>query len=169
MTTKIEPGRWTKYNDEWAVQFPPEVTITDGSTVEVANRAGEVKTVTISGFRGETKWGKVYAIAKPEPLPAGYYAKGADVYKVRISAKGNAYATILTTVHTASGAAKGKWEYVPGGISTLTAEDAITVEQAAEFGHLHGFCAICGQTLTDPESVKRGIGPVCVKNIGGVA
>ena len=26
-------------------------------------------------------------------------------------------------------------------------------------------CRVCGRRLTAPESVKRGIGPVCVKNI----
>lgn len=167
MTTITEPGRWTKHNDDWAVQFPTDVDLLHGDTVPVANKAGDVKTVTIEGFRGETKWGKVYAIAKAAPLPEGYYVKGADVYKVRVSKSGNPYATILTTVYTESGAAKGKWEYVPGAIGTLTADDAITVEQAAEYGHLHGFCAICGKTLTDPDSVKRGIGPVCAENIGG--
>lgn len=167
--TTITTGRWTKYNDDWAVQFPGDMVIAAGDSVSVANKAGDVKTVTIDGFRGETKWGKVYAIAKPAPLPEGYYVKGADVYKVRVSKTGNPYATVLTTVHTETGAAKGKWEYVPGAIALLTADDAITVEQAAEYGHLHGFCAICGKTLTDPDSVTRGIGPVCAQNIGGAA
>lgn len=167
--TKIEPGRWTKHDGDWAVQFPADVEITVGATVPVANRAGEIKTVTVSGFHGETKWGKVYGLAKPTFVPEGYYAKDGDVYKVRTSQKGNLYATVLTSVETATGAVKGKWEYAAGTIGSLTADDAITVEQAAEYGHLHGFCAICGQTLTDPESVERGIGPVCAKNIGGAS
>ena len=27
-------------------------------------------------------------------------------------------------------------------------------------------CLCCGRDLTDPESIKRGIGPVCVKKYG---
>lgn len=26
-------------------------------------------------------------------------------------------------------------------------------------------CLICGETLTDPESIKRGVGPVCAGNL----
>jgi hypothetical protein len=31
----------------------------------------------------------------------------------------------------------------------------------AEHGHATGHCGICSRTLTDPESVARGIGPIC--------
>lgn len=32
---------------------------------------------------------------------------------------------------------------------------------AAQMGGETGVCALCGRELTDPESVERGIGPVC--------
>lgn len=32
---------------------------------------------------------------------------------------------------------------------------------AVEYGHRTGSCCVCGRTLTDPESVAAGIGPVC--------
>jgi len=31
------------------------------------------------------------------------------------------------------------------------------------FGHAVGACGICGSPLTDPESIRLGIGPVCAK------
>lgn len=31
------------------------------------------------------------------------------------------------------------------------------------FGQLFGTCGVCGIVLTDPESIERGIGPVCMK------
>jgi hypothetical protein len=37
---------------------------------------------------------------------------------------------------------------------------------AIEYGRQTGTCACCGRTLTDPESVRLGIGPVCRKNWG---
>lgn len=37
---------------------------------------------------------------------------------------------------------------------------------AVEHGRLTGNCAICGRALTDPESVARGIGPVCAERFG---
>lgn len=36
--------------------------------------------------------------------------------------------------------------------------------KGAEFWH-HGICGCCGRPLTDPESIKLGIGPVCRGNL----
>lgn len=38
--------------------------------------------------------------------------------------------------------------------------------KAIAFGRLTTTCACCGKTLTDPESIKQGIGPVCATNFG---
>ena len=40
-------------------------------------------------------------------------------------------------------------------------EDKLTREQAEAFGQRTGICAMCGAVLTNPESVERGIGPIC--------
>jgi len=37
---------------------------------------------------------------------------------------------------------------------------------AIAYGKMNGACAICNRTLTDAESVARGIGPVCAENFG---
>lgn len=37
---------------------------------------------------------------------------------------------------------------------------------SARYGHEIGACGICGRTLTDPESIERGIGPVCAGKLG---
>lgn len=34
------------------------------------------------------------------------------------------------------------------------------------YGLHSGECAICGRPLTDPRSLKNGIGPVCAQNQG---
>ena len=39
-------------------------------------------------------------------------------------------------------------------------------EAAVLFGKLIGKCSICGRTLTDPESIELGIGPICLQNTG---
>lgn len=44
--------------------------------------------------------------------------------------------------------------------------DAIAVDPKAamaRYGHEIGRCGICGRTLTDPESIENGIGPVCAE------
>jgi hypothetical protein len=37
---------------------------------------------------------------------------------------------------------------------------------AIAFGKKWGKCAVCARTLTDEESIAKGIGPVCAKNFG---
>lgn len=37
---------------------------------------------------------------------------------------------------------------------------------AVRHGHMTGNCAVCSKALSDPESVTRGIGPVCAKRFG---
>lgn len=38
---------------------------------------------------------------------------------------------------------------------------------AALYGTTTGVCGICHRTLTVEESVKRGIGPICLSRLGG--
>lgn len=59
----------------------------------------------------------------------------------------------------------GRWEYAGGAISKLSESNALTVEEAAALGHRYGICVCCGAELTDPQSIERGIGPVCLKNL----
>lgn len=35
----------------------------------------------------------------------------------------------------------------------------------ARYGKITGRCGHCGRTLTDPESITRGIGPICLANM----
>lgn len=40
------------------------------------------------------------------------------------------------------------------------------VAAAETYGHLTGHCCICNRELTNPESVERGIGPICADKFG---
>ena len=62
--------------------------------------------------------------------------------------------------------------YAAGAIRTLTPEDALTAERAAEWGRqarsghdgaIRVYCACCGAELDNEESRDRGIGPVCYR------
>jgi hypothetical protein len=54
----------------------------------------------------------------------------------------------------------------------MTALDALTIiaadpkAAAVRFGRQTGKCSCCGRTLTDPESIRLGIGPICLKKWG---
>ena len=44
------------------------------------------------------------------------------------------------------------------------ANDPLTA--AIRYGKLSGECSCCGRTLTDPQSIDRGIGPICAEKFG---
>ncbi|QNJ55355.1 hypothetical protein SEA_LITTLEFELLA_44 [Gordonia phage LittleFella] len=55
-------------------------------------------------------------------------------------------------------------EWVPNGASPLKRlkpEMKLSPEDAARFGQVYGWCGRCGRTLTNEDSKKAGIGPVC--------
>lgn len=61
------------------------------------------------------------------------------------------------------------WVKVPGLLNDVRRRGvavADDVEAAARFGRIYGKCGICTTTLTKPESIARGIGPVCWGRIG---
>lgn len=63
------------------------------------------------------------------------------------------------------------WFQYMGLASKHVSRDArrLTVEEisAASLEMKSTVCLICGRRLDDPESTRRGIGPVCIKNYGG--
>lgn len=80
-----------------------------------------------------------------------YMVEG-DVYRVKRSARGYFYAEKLEGT---------RFEYAPGDIRRIHASDRLTLEQAKAYGVRTGVCGCCGRELTNPESIDRGIGPVC--------
>lgn len=73
----------------------------------------------------------------------------------------------LSSNEFAGDEAIGEWVYVgKSPLRKLTAENKLDEEEAAFFGQVYGFCGVCGRTLTNEESKKRGIGPVCLEKAG---
>lgn len=92
----------------------------------------------------------------------GVYRRDGDVYRV-VTSKGSGrnYAMRLVITNTRSGDPRGSWQYAPVVVYELTPEQRLTVEDAVQAGRMTGVCVICGATLADPESIERGMGPVC--------
>lgn len=103
--------------------------------------------------------------AEGEFAQPGYYveAGGDFIVVVENKAKTATYAKRLVIGTKSNGAEKPSWEYAPGVGKTLAGLTPMTLQQAAAFGHAHGYCLICFRQLTDPKSVEAGIGPICSK------
>lgn len=102
---------------------------------------------------------------------AGMYRKGETIFKVQkaVHGSGHLYAKRLHVLPS-DRAVRGEWvkatfEYAPGALKTLAAEDRLTLEEAKTYGALYGTCIVCGRTLTDEKSIAAGIGPVCASKV----
>jgi hypothetical protein len=106
------------------------------------------------------------------PLEPGMYrAADGGIYKVqRSKTSGGLYAKQLVEIAgarltEAEQVVNFEFQYAPGAVHTLTADDRMSLEQAKAFGIQYGVCCVCGATLKDAHSVAMGIGPVCAKNV----
>lgn len=96
---------------------------------------------------------------QPAELEDGFYGFNGLIVKVQHGKEsGRQYALVMEPGERGE---RGSWVYGPGVVRDLTPAHRLTTEDAAAFGHVYGICGICGATLTDPESIERGIGPVC--------
>jgi hypothetical protein len=88
----------------------------------------------------------------------GFYVREGQVFRVQKSKNsGNLYAKALVTEEFG----RAHWEYAPGVVKSLKDSQRLTLDSARDLGLAHGVCVICGRTLTNPESVDAGIGPIC--------
>lgn len=105
-------------------------------------------------------------------LEPGIYRVGGDVYKVTasknntswngVAQKPRIYAKVLD---------KGtrKFEYDPGAVYKIpAAAKPVTVDEALDFGLQNGIC-VKGHELSDPLSVRLGIGPKCCQSMFGMS
>lgn len=93
-------------------------------------------------------------------VPEGMHTLNGKVYKVQraIHGSGNLYAKELAMDENGE---TWSFYYARGVIRSLSEETKMTLEDAKQFGVLYGTCVQCGRMLTNEESIKAGIGPVC--------
>lgn len=97
----------------------------------------------------------------PEPTvrEGGFYVLDDVIYRVRRSGRGFLYAL-------SHNRKTRTWDMARGMIKKLTPAMAITFEQACAYGVESHHCLICGKSLTNPESIELGIGPICRAKMG---
>lgn len=97
-------------------------------------------------------------VEKPIEDLEGMHSTLQGIYKVQkaVHGSGRFYAKQLV-----QRGEKWVFEYAPGAIRNLSADSKMSLGEAKAFGALYGTCAVCARTLTDEESIERGIGPVC--------
>lgn len=126
-----------------------------GRTIPAPLTSSEASALIDQLLAERAKAKAVARATRPELVAEGIYRRTADgaMFRVQTSEEGNRYAKLLLE--------SGGWGYERGAIYTLRADERLTLAQLEEWGLSTGVCAICGRLLSTPESVARGIGPIC--------
>jgi hypothetical protein len=112
-----------------------------------------------------------YVIARWEDLTVGVYTDGPRIWRIRKSRQtryGILYAEEIKVVYDTNGERTLRRSYM-GGVRyhwpVLQNAMRLTIDQAEALSLSIGACIVCGRKLTDPNSVRKSIGPVCIKRL----
>jgi hypothetical protein len=159
----------------WEVE-DTKVTKPEGTEVELTKLAVEVASELITELKNAPR--ASYAAKKNANVKItsdGMYRMDGVVYKVQVAVHGSGYLyakrLVIDTEAVTDENGKivksgsGHFERDPQAILKLRDEHRLTVADAKAFGDLYGMCVRCAATLTDEESIGRGMGPVCAGKI----
>ena len=117
-----------------------------------------------------------YWLSRPQAqvdLTPGVYEVDGRVYVVKPNKEKTAlYAKRLVELNGArrvneeNDTVRFELEYAPGAIRDIRPEHRMPLKRAEELTIRYGRCISCGRPLKAAVSVRRGIGPVCVKMFG---
>lgn len=118
----------------------------------------------IAGTRSKSE-----VTSKANEVPPGRYAlKSADgvwkFYKVDKPTEGRWSGYIFVSILASDEKHPVKSRQVRESILAKIAEDP--QRAMLDYGQQIGSCGHCGRTLTNPESIERGIGPICAGKMG---
>lgn len=135
------------------VESPVAKALADGSFVSARDCSRLIDLLKPLPYRPRQ------ADAAPAPVTEGFYKLGDDFVKVQEAKNGSGrlYAKSWDGYN---------WAYQPGLVRKLVPEDALTPEQAKEWGDLYGCCIYCSRDLTDERSISAGYGPTCAEKRG---
>ena len=168
--------------------------VRDATELIAADRLSKADASTIIDHLIALPW-KPRENTAPTAEPGTFHMLDGEVYRVRESKAGRAYAERMAVTpghcrghydftdpsgfdapRTWHGeyddacdsrtADKVEWSYAKGVIFRLTAETKLTATQAAEIGHRTARCVYCGRELTHPASLTAGYGAICAERQG---
>jgi hypothetical protein len=137
-----------------------EVYVNDGEKIVVANYSDVSEQASRAWLNAE--WTKRKAsrgvIIEADRMYVVEYASEISIYRtVESKTSGRIYGKRLDG---------SEWCYAPGAIRDIREHGRrMTIDEASEISRTLTFCIRCGAHLTNPESIARGIGPICAQYI----
>lgn len=106
------------------------------------------------------------------PVEAGVYTDGDKFVRVYFGQQSGQM--LAKEIHLHSDGPEAEAQYVEyaylGRAANVITSDyrRMTLEEVGSLGKRFDHCLLCGRRLDDPESVDRGVGPICARKYGAV-
>lgn len=146
-------------------------TLTDGQLAAVRrNLAAQAAAVAVEGD-GVKAVQDAFATATGNGLKRPKLRLGDFVLKLAPATGRNAGAIYVTSSDAYLGKIADGQFFGSRDCDAITSAEIVylcadPIKSAVAYGQLTGNCACCGRELTDPESIERGIGPICADHFG---
>lgn len=106
-------------------------------------------------------------IVRSEPEAGVYVIHGDEYVRVYLGQQSGRMLAKRINMEQDGGEWTVHYEYLGVATKVLTPQatpERLSIEEVGSLGITTNHCLICGRRLDDPESVDRGIGPVCARN-----
>ncbi|QKC89979.1 hypothetical protein EB230_17370 [Mesorhizobium sp. NZP2234] len=179
-----EISSWHNFARELLGKFEEYGTLTDGQVVAALASLAKVKEAQAaraaarsaenagkSGEVGVDRITALFATATAAGLKKPVFRTSRLVIKPAKQHPGTLYVTdkALAGAYVGkivAGKFEARREAAPDTLALLCAIATDPMKAATDYGRSTGECGCCGRELTDPESVKAGIGPICATKWG---
>lgn len=149
----------------------PDFGVNAAERLDEYQRRLDAKTLDKFELMGIIDYLKVAPLDTESGLPIGVYRHNGEIFIVKLNrAKTNKYVSRLVELtgsaerlNVEDERVKIDFEYAPGMLAKLRAEDQLSLEEAKPLIIRYGRCLFCGQFLKAAKSVERSVGPVCIK------
>lgn len=149
-----------------ARQVPPAQRTVIQAALDNGDMNAPTASVCITALRALPPQPRNAPAPQPVTEPGMYRRPDGTIARVQRSRQSpdgrrRLYAKLLVTYTDPDGSQRAAYEYNPGLINRLSPADRMTPEQAQAYGRETGSCCVCARTLTNPDSIAAGIGPIC--------
>jgi hypothetical protein len=154
------PGEYTRLTTAPSAELAGSKGWTKGIDPSAPSKAVRTPSVPEGWVKGRPLVG-----ARPDaPAEVGIYVFGEAVIKVKKTKNDRNFAVEIGTT------TRGHHKPIPrkGLVYKLTADMKMSAKQAKAYGDKFGVCVNCGKALSDPASVRLGMGPVCHKRLTAI-
>lgn len=166
--TRLSSERWYSEPGMTRASQPALGVIEDIAAGKPVTKRDASNTITYLQGCAKRQFVEAVRAAETTPVAVGMYRIGERLFRVYEARSADKHLLAKELINEPyadeAGHRVDHWSFIYAGTprsAGIKPEHRMSLEEAQAFGRQYGFCCVCARFLTDPESVFKGIGPVC--------